>query len=171
MMNVTVPTKTGAPITVPVRSVDEFIAGVNKSALIQRFKRQQGRPNKPSVTWFNSPVTFDIETSQVKNDSDDDYMFSFMYAWTANIAGAEIMGRTWEEFYNLLLFLHSSLELSDRRRLIVFVHNLAYEWQFLHYRLPTESLFSRDVRKPCRWKLGEELTGIEFRCTYILTNK
>ena len=171
MLNVTVPTKTGVPITVPVRSVDEFIAGVNKEALIQRFKRQQGRPNKPSVTWFNSPVTFDIETSQVKNDSDDDYMFSFMYVWTANIAGAEIIGRTWEEFYSLLLFLHSSLELSDRRRLIVFVHNLAYEWQFLHYRFPTESLFSRDVRKPCRWKLGEELTGIEFRCTYILTNK
>lgn len=169
MLNVTVPTKSGDPITVPVRTVDEFIAGVNKSALLQRFKRQQGRPNKPSVAWFNSPVTFDIETTQIEDDSGES--FAFMYAWTVNIAGAEIMGRTWEEFYDLLLFLHRALDLGDRKRMIVFVHNLAYEWQFLHYRLPTESLFSRDVRKPCRWKLGKELTGIEFRCTYILTNK
>ena len=58
------------------------------------------------------------------------------------------------------------MRLNNNRRLVVYVHNLAYEWQFMKDFIQIDSVFAKDARKPM--KLISD--GIEFRCSYFLSN-
>lgn len=89
-----------------------------------------------------------------------------MYLWAFGINGSAVYGRTWPEFMELCSQLSDILSLSDTKRLIVFVHNLAYEFQFFRKWLEWESVFSLDERKPLK---ALTTLGIEFRCSYRLS--
>ena len=52
-----------------------------------------------------------------------------MYAWAFSICGFTIFGRTWEQYYDMLADIQRILKLSEDRRLVVYVHNLAWEFQ------------------------------------------
>lgn len=53
--------------------------------------------------------------------------------------------------------------------LCVFVHNLAYEFQFMRSQIPIDdgSVFAIDIRKPLRFTCFEHF---EFRCSYLHSN-
>lgn len=83
-------------------------------------------------------AAFDIETSCVHYP--DDYpdaklagqpKFSFMYVWQFAINDVAVYGRTWDEFYDFLLNLRGDLHLKLDHRLVVYVHELSYEFTFL----------------------------------------
>ncbi|MGC8059533.1 hypothetical protein ACP3WF_23830, partial [Salmonella enterica] len=77
-------------------------------------------------------------------------------------------GRTWEELKNLCLFLQLELNLSESRRLVIYVHNLGYEFQFMrkYFDWLEDGLFAVDERKPIKALCTY---GIEFRDSYILS--
>ena len=89
-----------------------------------------------------------------------------MYEWTLGINGYVLIGRRWEEFMTVCEYIHKSYSLDDKNILIIYVHNLSFEFQFLRKRFNWKSVFSLDERKPIR-----ALTdmGIEFRCSYLLS--
>ena len=163
--------KDGGVDDVPVFSVQEFRSTFNADAALARivYSNRNSRATK-AIEYINIPAAFDIEWSSVPMDTDPDDMFSFMYVWQFCIGHTVVAGRTWEEFTELLRFLKQSLLLHSQRRFRIYVHFLSAEWQFLHYRLPTRRLFCRNVRQPIEWVLDGEYLGIEFRCSYILTN-
>ena len=51
----------------------------------------------------------------------------------------------------------------------MYVHNLAYEFQFLRDICTFKEVFARTPRKPI--KCYADNLGIEFRCSYLLTNQ
>lgn len=112
---------------------------------------------------LNVPAVFDIETSSFY---EGDEKKCCMYAWVFGINGRVVRGRTWREFEDAIGELVYRLELNIKRRLIVYVHNLAYEFQWFKKLFDWETVFALDNRKPL-YALTKD--GIEFRCSYLLS--
>ena len=93
--------------------------------------------------------------------------FAFMYHWQFCLEDQVCFGRTWEEFSFLLYNLEHNMNLSKKNRLVIWVHNLGFEWQFMRQFLEFEEGFFLEERKPVRILTKG---GIEFRCSYILSN-
>lgn len=116
-------------------------------------------------TFYNIPCSFDIETSSFY---DGDEKRAIMYEWTFGICDQVTYGRTWNEFTVLMQAVSIILELSEKRRLLCFVHNLPYEFQFIRKRLEWSKVFLLDDLKPV---YAISTLGIEFRCSLKLSNK
>ena len=122
---------------------------------------------KPRVgKYINLPISFDIETTSTVDSCGN--KIAFMYIWMFNFDGNIIMGRTWEDFAELYLGLVNKYHLSSSRRMVIYVHNLAYEFQFISRIFEWKEVFSLKERKPV---YAVTLQGVEFRCSYILSNK
>ena len=89
-----------------------------------------------------------------------------MYIWSMCIGGALMTGRTWEEFIKVIDFLSDWYGTHLEKRLIIYVHNLAFEFQFIKQLFKWEKVFALNPRKPVQ---AVTLNGIEFRCSYILS--
>lgn len=128
--------------------------------------------NKQEV-FVNSPAAFDIETSSFY---DHDVKCAITYEWTFGIGyikdgefrRLKTYGRTWEQFKLLLGVVKEILGLYDKRRLVVYVHNLPYEWQFMRKHFSWTKVFFIDQRKPV-YAICD--MGIEFRCSLKLSGK
>ena len=120
------------------------------------------RTNK-RLEYFNVPCAFDIETTSFYENGEKR---AIMYEWTLGINGAVVVGRTWEQFKNAVDLIATTLELSKERRLIIYVHNLAFEFQFMRKWFDWEKVFSVNDRKPV---YALTVDGVEFRCSYILS--
>lgn len=119
--------------------------------------------NTKKVEYFNIPCAFDIETTSTEYNKQK---VAFMYCWQMCLNGAVLVGRRWEEFDHVLNVLHDRLNLSIGRILIIYVHNLSFEFQFIRKRIEWVSVFSLDEREPVK---ALSTLGIEFRCSYKLS--
>ena len=117
--------------------------------------------NSKKIEYCNVPFAFDIETTSFYQN---DEKKAIMYAFCFGINGKVVLYRTWDDFIKILHCLHNYYNLSNEKRIIVYVHNLAYEFQFFRKRLNIVDIFASENRKPI--KVLTDL-GIEFRCSYI----
>lgn len=92
---------------------------------------------------------------------------SVMYVWQVAINGYTIIGRTWAEFIELINYISSKLNLSQDNRLIIWVHNLSMEFQYIKDYFEWKKVFALTTRKPI---YALTTGGVEFRCSYILSN-
>lgn len=113
---------------------------------------------------FNVPCALDIETTSFIDPNGE--KTGIMYEWTFGIYGAVIIGRTWDEFENLMSGLSKILGLGEKKRLIVYVHNLKFEFGFICTHFKWIDVFAVAVREPL-YALTD--LGIEFRCSYMLS--
>ena len=116
------------------------------------------------ISFYNVPAAFDIETSSFYMNEEKN---ADMYIWQFGILNWVTYGRTWDEFTSFLKVLSNILDLSEDLKLIVYVHNLAYEWQWMRKRFKWDKVFFLDERKPVYAQTG----GIEFRCSLKLSSK
>lgn len=120
---------------------------------------------KPNVgKYYNIACGFDIETTSFVDSCGQ--KTAIMYAWVFSFQGEKIIGRDWESFLNLYLKLKEKYCINLKRRLVIYVHNLAFEFQFIRKLFSWEQVFSLDERKVVKAVTSE---GIEFRCSYVLT--
>lgn len=112
----------------------------------------------------NVASVFDIEATSFYNSNNEKQ--STMYAWVFGLNGRCIRGRTWGQFVGVIKHLKDYYNLSTKRRLIIYVHNLAYEFQWFQHYFEWENVFSLDTRKPL---YALTVDGIEFRCSYLLS--
>ena len=121
--------------------------------------------NKKNIEYLNIESAFDIETTSVKiQESKCGFMYIWM--WGIGYGNNVYYGRTWEEFINLCELLQDAYNLSENRRLIIYVHNLGFEFQFMRKYLKWLEVFAVDERKPIKALCSY---GIEFRDSYILS--
>lgn len=111
----------------------------------------------------NVASVFDIEATSFYIDGEKQCC---MYAWVFGLNGRCIKGRTWSEFLDVIEQLVKVYNLSVNKRLIIYVHNLAYEFQWFQKYFKWHKVFSLDTRKPL-YAITEN--GIEFRCSYLLS--
>lgn len=109
-------------------------------------------------------ITFDIETSTRRLPEP----LAWMYHWQMCIDGKVSFGRDWNSFQSLLMRLINFYNVSRETRLVIFVHNLSYEWQFMKDFFEWESVFLTKEHTCLR---AITVNGIEFRCSYFLTNQ
>lgn len=116
------------------------------------------------ITYLNIESAFDIETSSmIINDE----KFACSYIWQFGIGLNHVFyGRTWEELLDFLSNISDWLELNESKRLVIYVHNLGYEFQFMRKYFNWVNIFSIDERKPIKALCD---LGIEFRDSYILS--
>lgn len=112
------------------------------------------------MTYYNVPAAFDIETSSFRDA--DDRKTAIMYVWQFGLNGRVIVGRTWDEFRILCDRLREVLGLHYFRRLLVYVHFLPFEFQFLKNRFAWSKIFAIDA-----YDVLYAVTdfGMEFRCS------
>lgn len=135
----------------------------NADIAIESIKNLTTIKNNKGVGYYNIPCGFDIETSSFEIA---DKKYACMYAWTVGINGYVIFGRTWEELLALFNKISYSLRLYSKKRLVLYVHNLAYEFQWLAKRLNFTEVFATKERKVL---YATSSLGIEFRCSYMLS--
>lgn len=114
------------------------------------------------VEVYNIPAGFDIE---VTSFYESENKRAIMYIWQFGINNLVTTGRTWPEFWGFLSAVRQVMDLSEKRRLFVYIHNLPYEWQFVRKWNEWDKVFLLEDRKP----VYARVDGIEFRCSLKLS--
>lgn len=125
-------------------------------------KRKRGNPHGKKQIYKDIITAFDIETTTLLEEEQ-----SFMYIWQMQIGlDYTIIGRSWKEFFEFLKQIKKHLKGSW---LVIYVHNLSFEFQFLKgwYNFEPDEVFCTDNRKILKCTMFD---SIEFRCSYLLTN-
>lgn len=126
-------------------------------------KRNPGNPGTRKKIRYKDIITaFDIETTRLE-DIEQSIMYIWQWAFGPDLV---VIGRTWDEF---TLFCNNiNNVLKEDERLICFVHNLSFEFQFLKgiHHFEPEDVFCTDSRKILKCQIGK----IEMRCSYLHSN-
>lgn len=128
-------------------------------------------------TWAENILTFDIETTSAWRDKSgniegyhpgesDEYWnslesCSLCYIWQFSIDGVVYYGRELREFLNVLKDLPKDINI------IIWVHNLGYEFEFLSNIITWDKVFARSAHNPIK-ATCKEFPNIIFRCSYAL---
>ena len=117
------------------------------------------------ITYINMECAFDIETTSTTYN-DEKVAFSYIWMLGLGLGNDIFYGRTWKDLLTTLQLVQRVLGLHDERRLVIYVHNLGYEFQFMRKYFTWTSVFAVDERKPIKALCS---LGIEFRDSYILS--
>lgn len=134
----------------------EFFAG------IPLVKRSRGNHGGNKRNYLNIVTAFDIETTLLDNQQ------SIMYIWQWQFGNdITVIGREWSEFTDLQKRIQAVLP--DETWLVVYVHNLSFEFQFLKgiYEFLPDDVFAIASRKILKCDMRK---CFEFRDAYRLTN-
>lgn len=147
--------------------------------------------SEKKIKYYNIPCTFDTETSSTYIDKttgkvitsaeyamlqDNTFIngevfdeskyikFAFMYIWMWNIDGNIIIGRTWEEFESVCYHIYNYFNLKEKR-LITYVRNLAFDFNFIKSHFEWEKVFATESHKII---YGITKNNFVFKCSYFL---
>ena len=145
-----------------IYNCDNFDYNIISSTRNQRRKKgNQGKRNNKRI-YKDLLCAFDIETT-----NDRESIQAFMYVWQFQINDITVMGRTWNEFITFLERMKDELKTDEY--IVIFVHNLSFEFQFLRgiYNFNKEEVFAIDSRKVLKCEM---FNHFELRCSYLQTN-
>lgn len=162
--------------TLPVETIDgivnETIFEIKELSYLGKLLECK-ESKKRGISYLEIPCAFDIETTNIYQRDISGHIckeprpFAFMYHWQFCLDDQVCFGRTWEEFQLLIETLQKRMNLDEKHRLVIFVHNLPFETQFMHRFINITDGFFRAERKPLKLVVDN---CIEFRCSYALSN-
>lgn len=135
----------------------------------EQFLASFGKPHchrHKRVEYVDLICSLDLETTSFRTP--EGAALGTMYVWMFGCNGAVMLGRTWAEFEGFFANFVWHFKLSaEKRRCVIFVHNDSFDFQFYRKHFVWHEIFARTEREPM-YALSEG--GLEFRCSYILTN-
>lgn len=149
------------------------------SALAGRYRDDvtevfRGGRRRNGVSYYNMPAAFDIETTTVRPgalgyENADGRPLGFPYLFQWCIYGTVIMCRTYDEAIDIFDWLSEYFIGKYNRSLIIFDHNLGYEYQFFKdvWRINGKRSFALDKHHPVTLQLEN---GLLLRDSYKMTN-
>lgn len=154
-----------------LKDLTQFLSQINTKDIIK---------SKDKI-YYNLAMSFDIETSSFYEDkngviyTNDDYRKlkhtvkadkkAIMYIWQFAIEDSVIIGRTWNDFLYFCKKLYDYLNLKERY-IVVYVHNLSYEFQFICKWFNWVDIFADSERKPIKATTDSHFI---FKCSYRLS--
>ena len=154
-----------------LKDLTQFLSKINTKDIIK---------SKDKI-YYNLAMSFDIETSSFYEDkngviyTNDDYRKlkhtikadkkAIMYIWQFAIEENVIIGRTWNDFLYFCKKLYDYLNLKERY-IVVYVHNLSYEFQFICKWFNWVDIFADSERKPIKATTDSHFI---FKCSYRLS--
>lgn len=123
------------------------------------------KEGKHNSKYLDISVAFDTETTSTYINEPRE-KFAFMYVWQFGIDGYYCYGRTWTQFLKLLMFMQEAGNLGEKKRLLIYIHNLSFEFQFFRKYIPWGDIFATDEHEPIK---AVSQFGIEFRDSLILS--
>ena len=154
-----------------LKDLTQFLSQINTKDIIK---------SKDKI-YYNLAMSFDIETSSFYEDkngviyTNDDYRKlkhtvkadkkAIMYIWQFAIEDNVIIGRTWNDFLYFCKKLYDYLNLKERY-IVVYVHNLSYEFQFICKWFNWVDIFADSERKPIKAMTDSHFI---FKCSYRLS--
>ena len=154
-----------------LKDLTQFLSTINTKDIIK---------SKDKI-YYNLAMSFDIETSSFYEDkngviyTNDDYRKlkntvkadkkAIMYIWQFAIEENVIIGRTWNDFLYFCKKLYDFLNLKECY-IVVYVHNLSYEFQFICKWFNWIDIFADSERKPIKATTD---THFIFKCSYRLS--
>lgn len=139
--------------------------------------RKNNKGVYPVKKFCNDIFTFDIEVTSAwlengkvicyRKGKSNEYWnelqpLSLPYIWQFSCNDDIYYGREFEDFLKVLN------DLPKEASIIIWVHNLSYEFQFLTNILEWASVFAKTPHKPMKCT-PVQFPNIEFRCSYMLT--
>lgn len=125
------------------------------------------KSNAKGVKLCNLPFSFDIETTSFERENNGKTeKLAAMYVWQFGVNGYVIIGRFWSEFVEMVKTISKVLQLNENKRIIVYIHNLSFEFQFIRKMFDWINVFSIEERRPL---YALSVDGVEFRCSYLLS--
>lgn len=137
----------------------------------QEVKLYTIKQGKFSNNYWDLKCGFDIETTTYIDRS-------YMYIWQIGINNKAFFGNTWEEFNDCLSIINDYIDCLNRQKAkekhkkefkaqaICFIHNIAFEWQFVRHEISITDVFLKSLREP----LYFESNNIKFLDTYQITH-
>ena len=150
------------PNYTPFTLINRFYSLSEFKDYITNLKYKIIKTNK-KIDYINLPCTIDIETSSFY---DGENKVGLMYCFTFGINGVSYFGRTKKDLLKILGFVIDTFALCNTNRLIIYVHNLSYEFQFFMKWFKWINVFAIKQRTPIK---AITFDGIEFRCSYLLS--
>lgn len=118
---------------------------------------------KDKKTICTSIISFDIEvTSTIVKDK----KIAIPYIWQIAIQDYVFYGRHFEDIEDMFKSLAKIFNANDKQHVIIWVHNLSYEFQFIKKYFNWIDVFALDERRPL---YATTEFGLEFRCSYMLS--
>ena len=152
---------------------NEYGGGLWRNIGVQ--PRKPGNPKTPRKTkkrqYADAIVTFDIETTRLTGEQHPAFAErdqAIMYSWCLHVHGyLTIHGRTWEQLGEVLA--KWAAELAESVRIVVYIHNLSFEFQFLRalYDFQADDVFAVERRRVLK---TDFLDCFELRCSYLHSN-
>lgn len=129
------------------------------------------KQGKYSNNYWGLKCGFDIETTTYT-------VRSYMYIWQIGINNKAFFGNTWDEFNDCLNIINKYIDSLNSQKAkekhkkefkaqaICFIHNIAFEWQFVRHVIPITDVFLKSLREP----LYFESNNIKFLDSYQITH-
>ena len=143
---------------------------------MEQFNKDTFKKNLPVIPFVSSKgieysnVAFGFDTETTSTIIKNDTKFAFIYEWTFgyfyHYKYHIVYGRKIEEFFELLDILQYRYNLNEKRRLVIYIHNFAFEFQFIRKYIEWKSVFATNDRYPIK---AVSKQGIEFRDSLILS--
>ena len=141
----------------------EHVKNVNWDKIRSIFNNAKiTKPSKKKPAVYELVASFDIETSSYSKDDED---IAFMYIWQFSLENYVIYGRTWEQYFEFIEKLKNIGNITPETQLIIWVHNLSFEFQFIRKLIEWQKVFATDERKVI---YGVTTQGFIYRDSYIL---
>lgn len=147
------------------KSVDTAAIASSFRALAVQHRPRGNTGRKNKYRYLDCYAAFDIEST-----SDSSIQQAWMYVWQFALKNGSseivITGRTWPQYKKLIGIIENAIP--DDCRLLVWIENLSFEWQFLKGIFPfqPDDVFAMDTRKVLKASCGK----IEYRCSYLQSN-
>lgn len=148
-----------------VINIDTSSDNTIKGAIYEATLSYSLAPSANGLAYINIPCAFDTETSSFY---DHGTKVALTYIWQLGINGAVFYSRYIEKLQSFLDTVSYLLSLTEKKRLIIYVHNLKYDFQFIrcYIKWQIDGIFATKSRAVL---YALTSNNIEFRDSLILS--
>lgn len=126
------------------------------------FKDQQ--KNHKITKYATKYICLDTETSHIDNTC------AWVYQWAAKLGELYVYGRKPSEIIDFMERVAEHYELSDDKKIVLYIHNAAYDLQYLKLFLRRYDPSARFLAVDSHAIIECDVIGFKIVCSYKLTN-